>query len=152
MWTPHWGHHCPVISGGCPHLWFLLGSSCGAGRQPVCRGLSHPLRVQSLLETSKSHLRGAGQLPSSRLCCVCRSNAGRGGQEGTGCMQENTSTKQIPALLLPHLLSKPTGHCWRGSGHWTPARPPGQPACISIAVRQTNCCPLISKEELLKAK
>ena len=43
-----------------PHLRFLLGSPWGPERPPAHRGLPHPLRVLSHLETTKSgnHLRG----------------------------------------------------------------------------------------------
>ena len=46
--------------GSHPHLWFLLGSPWGPERPPARRGLPHPLRVLSRLETTKSgnHLRG----------------------------------------------------------------------------------------------
>lgn len=46
---PPWDH---------PHLWFLLGSPCGAERPPAFQGLPHPLRALSHLETTKNHLWG----------------------------------------------------------------------------------------------
>lgn len=78
-----------------PHLWFLLGSPCGADRPPARQGLPHLLRVLSRLETTENHLWGPGRaVPSPSPCFLCRAVQGGGGRKGLGCVRRSHTTKQ----------------------------------------------------------
>lgn len=80
-----------------PHLWFLLGSPCGAERPPAFQGLPHPLRALSRLETTKNHLWGGGQdelCQASHFASCAGAVQGGGGRGGLSRMQRSHTTKQ----------------------------------------------------------
>lgn len=73
-----------------PHLWFLLGSPCGAERPPARRGLPHPLRALSRLETESRLKEARKARPSPSPYFSSGSRQGRGGRRGLGGMQKAT--------------------------------------------------------------
>lgn len=98
-----------------PHLWFLLGSPCGAERPPAGQGLPHLLRVLSCLETTKSHLWGQdGPCRAPRLAsCAEQCRAGEAGGDSAACTEATPQSR--PRAALPDIFPRSTLiFCWSG--------------------------------------